>query len=85
MVHDFRLGCQIEVKAPYQSYKVKVLVLELDVKGQEKNPRTSPVVQWLRLCAPSAGGPGSIPSQRTRSHVPQLRVCKLQLRPSSAK
>ncbi|TEA36974.1 hypothetical protein DBR06_SOUSAS210107, partial [Sousa chinensis] len=36
----------------------------------------SPVVQWLRLRlhAPNAGGPGSIPSQGTRSHIPLLRV-----------
>ena len=32
------------------------------------------VVQWLRLSTPNAGGPGSIPGQRTRSHVPQLKV-----------
>ena len=29
---------------------------------------TSLVVQWLRLCAPNVGGPGSIPGQGTRSH-----------------
>ena len=40
---------------------------------------TSLVVQWLRLCAPNAGGPGSIPSQETRSHVLQVRVCMPQL------
>ena len=39
---------------------------------------TSLVVQWLRLCAPNAGGLGLIPGQRTRSHM-------LQLRPSTAK
>ena len=27
------------------------------------------VAQWLRLCAPNAGGPGSIPGQGTRSHM----------------
>ena len=27
---------------------------------------TSLVVQWLRLCTPNAGGPGSIPGQGTR-------------------
>ena len=43
---------------------------------------TSPVVQWLRLHAPSAGGPGSIPGQGSRSHTPQLRVCMLQLKDS---
>ena len=31
------------------------------------------MVQWLRLRAPNAGGPGLIPGQGTRSHVPQLR------------
>ena len=33
------------------------------------------VVQWLRLCAPNAGGLGSIPDEGTRSHRPQLGVC----------
>ena len=33
---------------------------------------TSLVVQWLKLGAPKAGGPGSIPSQGTGSHMPQL-------------
>ena len=32
------------------------------------------VVQWLRLHAPSAAGPGSIPGQGTRSHMPQRRL-----------
>ena len=31
------------------------------------------MVQWLRLCAPNAEGPGSIPGQGTRSRVLQLR------------
>ena len=39
---------------------------------------TSPVVQWLRLCAPNARGPGLIPGQGTRSHVPQLSVLRAQ-------
>ena len=41
---------------------------------------TSPVVQWLRLDAPSAEGIGSIPGQGTRSHMLQLRVHMLQLK-----
>ena len=45
---------------------------------------TSLVVQWLWLSAPNAGDPGSIPGQETRSHMPQLRVCMLQLRPDKA-
>ena len=39
---------------------------------------TALVVQWLILCAPNAGGPGSIPGQGARCHTPQLR-------PSAAK
>ena len=35
---------------------------------------TSWVVQWLRLCAPNAGGPGSIPGQGIRSHMLQLNI-----------
>ena len=42
--------------------------------------RTSLEVQWLRLCTPNAGGPGLIPGQRTRSHMPQLRVPTLQVK-----
>ena len=38
------------------------------------------MVQWARLHAPNAGGPGLIPGQGTRSCVPQLRVLMLQLR-----
>ena len=40
----------------------------------------SPVVQWLRLCVPKAGGAGLIPSQGTRSHRPQRRICRLWLK-----
>ncbi|TEA11625.1 hypothetical protein DBR06_SOUSAS6910083, partial [Sousa chinensis] len=29
----------------------------------------SQVVQWIRLHAPNAGGPGSIPGEGTRSHM----------------
>ncbi|TEA41399.1 hypothetical protein DBR06_SOUSAS7910076, partial [Sousa chinensis] len=32
------------------------------------------VVQWLRLHAPNAGGPGLIPDWGTRSHMPQLKI-----------
>ena len=37
-------------------------------------PGTSPVVQWLRLRAPEAGGPGPILDQGPRSHMWQLTV-----------
>ena len=36
--------------------------------------RSSLVVQWLKLHAPDAGGPGSIPGQGSRSHLLQLKI-----------
>ena len=35
--------------------------------------RTFLVIQWLRPCSPNAEGPGQIPGQETRSHMPPLR------------
>ena len=32
------------------------------------------MVQWLRLCALNAAGPGSVPGQGTRSHGLQLKI-----------
>ena len=43
------------------------------------------VVQWLRLCTPSAGDPGLTSGQGTRSHMLQLRVHVLQLKDSSSR
>ena len=43
------------------------------------------MAQWLRLHTPNAGGPGSIPGQGTRSHMPQQRSCVPQPRPRAAK
>ena len=56
---------------------------------------TSLVIQQRRPQAPNARGPGSIPGQRTRSHMLKLRVptchskdrgsCVLRLSPGAAK
>ena len=43
------------------------------------------VVQWLRLHAPNAGGPGSIPGQGPRSTCCSQRCCLPPLRPGTAK
>ena len=51
------------------------------------------MVQWLRLHAPSAGGPGSIPGQGTRACMSHLRISHAatkrsyvpQLRPGAAR
>ena len=46
---------------------------------------TSLVVHWLGLHTPSAGDPGSIPRQRPRSCMPQLKNLCIQPRPNTAK
>ena len=38
------------------------------IKTKDKS-ETSLVAQCVRLCAPNAGGPGSIPGQGTRFHM----------------
>ena len=38
------------------------------------------MVQWLSLLAVNAGGPGSMPGQRTRSHMLQLTVRMPQIK-----
>ena len=38
--------------------------------GKKFQKRTFLVTQWLRLCAPDAGGPSSIPGQGTIFHMP---------------
>ena len=43
------------------------------------------LAHWLRLHIPNARGLGLIPCQGTRSHVPQIRVHVLQVRPGAAK
>ena len=59
-----------------------------------KKEGTSLVVQWVRLSAPDAGGPGSIPGWGTRSrmhaatkslHAATKRSRMPQLRPGAAK
>ena len=51
----------------------------------KKRSGASLLIQWLRLHAPNTGAPGSIPDQGTGSHMLQLRVLLLQLRPGVAK
>ena len=41
------------------------------------------MVQWLRLQASNTVGPGLIPGQGTKAHMPQLKVLVLQLIPST--
>ena len=45
---------------------------------KSRNRGTSLVIQWMKLCPPSAGYLGSIPDWGTRSHVPQLNILQLK-------
>ena len=50
----------------------KIEITQLYSREKTKMNRasgTSLVAQWIRLCAPNAGGPVSIPGQGTRSHM----------------
>ena len=46
---------------------------------------TSLVFQWLRLCTPNSGGPGSIPARGRKSHMLQLSIYMPQLSPGTHK
>ena len=48
-------------------------ILAVNVKHVE----TSLVIQWLRLHSPNTGGPGSIPGQRSKFYMPQLKKKKV--------
>ena len=57
------------------SFFVEYISLSLYSNSTDKKILgTSLVVQWLRLCTPSAGGPSLILDQGTRSHMPQWRL-----------
>ena len=56
---------------------IKDLLYSMGDSPQYSVMGTSLVVQGLRLHAPSAGGPGLIPGQAARSHMPQLKVLRV--------
>ena len=58
---------------PLQHSLFRPPLVVLFLHYRKKAAGTSLVVQWLRLWAPNAGGPNSVPGQETRSYVPQLR------------
>ena len=54
--------------SPFDHKGLEVELLYLAITGNFV------VVQWLRLRAPNARGPGSIPGQGTRSHMLKIEV-----------
>ena len=61
------------VKVVHVDKSCPKLCCERVMVAKEVHGRTSLVVQWLRLHALNAEGPGSIPGQGSRSHMPQLK------------
>ena len=59
----------IQMYAEWLEWQVSCYVYFTTIKN--KCYRTCLVDQWLRLCAPNAGGPGSVPAQGTGPHTPQ--------------
>ena len=55
-------------------YRGQSTALGQTLKGLWLGGGSSLVVQWLRLHVPNSGGPGSIPGQESRSHMPQLKT-----------
>ena len=78
-VAGYKINIQKSVAFLYTNNEISERECKKDHTFQNHTLRTSLVVQWLRLHNPNAGGPGSIPGQGTRSHVPQVRVRMPQL------
>ena len=75
--HSPRLERALAQKRRPNTAKNKINII---IKKKTSNHGTSLVVQWVRLCAPNAGGPGSIPSWGTRSRMHAATKSRLQLR-----
>ena len=52
---------------------LSMYILTIMLKKKKKIHGTSLAVQWLRLCAPNAGGTGSIPGRGTK--IPHAAWC----------
>ena len=81
--HSLVYGCINQILGKYEPSNIIGVYRKCFCRLKEffkDNLGTSLVVQWLRLRAPNAGGPGLIPGQGTSSHVPQLRVRMRQLK-----
>ena len=54
-------------------------------EGKMISLRDFQAVQWLRLYAPNARGPGSTPGQETGSHMRQLKLQHVEMKIEDAK
>ena len=74
--NSYEYGSSVTTELDYK--KQHMQISQHSRQPLRNNSGASLVVQWLRLWAPSAGGPGSIPGQGTRSHMLQLNITKTQ-------
>ena len=60
--------------------KYKTIIVTIQSQSTiENNRKDFPVIQWLGLRTPNAGGLGSIPGQGTRFHMPHPRISAVKL------
>lgn len=69
----------LKYSSQFSSVQVNTNIIYSEPSFNNQHIGTSLMVQWLRIHAPNARRPGSIPSQGTRSHMPQLRIHVLPL------
>lgn len=83
-VHSWLLHFVVLISLPtdlsrFLLFREKVTVLWDSITGHSRS-FTGRECSSGSDCAYNAGGLGSIPSQWTRFHIPQLRLCRFQLR-----
>ena len=61
-----------------EAITLKVTQTVIKITINNNNARDFSVVQWVKLCAPNAGGLGSIPGQGITSCMLQLRHMKIE-------
>ena len=76
--NDFWQGCQDGSTGKWHLFQ-KLMLGNWVSTCKRVKLGTSLVIQWLRLCVPKAGGPGLIPDQGTRSHIPHLQGSQINV------
>ena len=76
--NDFWQGCQDGSTGKWHLFQ-KLMLRNWVSTCKRVKLGTSLVIQWLRLCVPKAGGPGLIPGQGTRSHIPHLQGSQINV------
>ena len=71
-IHRWPECSPVEHNSTEQQFQTRLLWYALLDQGKHKG--TALMVQWPRLHASNAGSLGSIPGQKTRSCMPQLRA-----------